>query len=78
MTIKGKVLINAGSVGCPAFFDDSPEHKVETLNNYAKYVIIDNQNIEICYIAYDYKKASKRAKKNNRADWSSYIENGKV
>ena len=78
VTLKGKILINAGSVGWPAFFDDKPKHKIETLNNFAKYVIIDNQNIEICNIAYDYKKSSKKAEKNNRDDWSRYIKYGRI
>jgi len=76
--LEEKILINAGSVGWPAFLDDKPYHKIETLNNFAKYVIIDNQNIEICHIAYDYKMSCKRAKKNNRADWGKYLEYGRV
>jgi len=78
LILKEKILINAGSVGCPAFLDDDPIHKMETFNNYAKYVIIDSQNTEICNIEYDYKKSSKRAKENNRDDWSKYIEHGRV
>ena len=78
LVLKEQILINAGSVGCAAFSDDDPIHKVETLNNFAKYVIINNQNIEICNIEYDYKMASKRAKENNRNDWSKFIETGRI
>jgi len=76
--LKEQILINAGSVGCPAFSDDHPKHKIESLNNFAKYVIIDNKNTEMCYIAYDYKKSCKQAKKNNRDDWSRYLEFGRA
>jgi len=77
-TIQEQILINAGSVGWPAYSDDNPPHKMETSNNFAKYAVIDNHNIEICNIAYDYKRASKRAKENNRDDWSKCIESGRV
>jgi predicted phosphodiesterase len=78
LTIGEQVLINAGSVGLPAYSDENPDHKMETYNNFAKYIIIDNESIEIMYIPYDYKASSKRAKENNRNDWSYYIENGRV
>jgi predicted phosphodiesterase len=78
LVINDNVLINAGSVGWSAFMDDDPKHKIETLNNFAKYVIIDNLNIEICYVTYDFKAASKKAKENNRNDWVKCIETGRV
>ena len=78
LTINEQTLINAGSVGWPAFLDDDPEHKIETYNNFAKYVIIDKENIEICNVAYNYKEASKKAKENNRNDWSKFIESGRI
>jgi len=78
LILNEKILINAGSVGWPAFLDDHPKHKIETFNNYAKYVIINNKNIEIYNIAYDYKKACRRAEKNNRADWAKFLEYGRV
>jgi putative phosphoesterase len=78
LTIEDKFFINAGSVGLPAYSDDNPDHKMETNNNFAKYIILNNENIEICNIAYDYKTASKRARENNRNDWSICIENGRV
>ena len=78
LVIKEQVFINAGSVGWAAFEDDDPQHKIETYNNYAKYAVIDNGNVEICYIEYDYKSASKRALENDRVDWSHFIEFGRV
>jgi len=78
MVLKDKILINAGSVGWPAFSDDSPVHNIETFNNFARYAIIDNQNVELCNIAYDFKLACKRAKKNGRDDWAFYLMHGRV
>jgi len=78
LLIKDQILINAGSVGLPAFLDDTPKHKVETYNNYAKYIVLDNKNVEICYVEYNYKDACKKAIENNRIDWSRYIEYGRV
>jgi predicted phosphodiesterase len=76
--IDNQILINAGSVGLPAYSEDKPKHKIETYNNYAKYVIINNNNVEIYNVEYDYKSSSRKAKENNRSDWSKYIENGRV
>jgi putative phosphoesterase len=78
LNIDDYILINAGSVGLPAYSDDEPVHNIETYNNFAKYVIINKENIEIRYVEYDYKLASKQAKKNNRNDWSNWIKNGRV
>jgi len=78
LTINAQVLINAGSVGWPAFFEDDPQHKIETYNNFAKYVIIDNENIKMCNVAYNYMSASKKAMENNMNDWSKSIEKGRV
>ena len=35
---RTRLIVNPGSVGCPAFDDDSPAyHKVETFSNYSRY-----------------------------------------
>lgn len=76
--MDAQILINAGSVGLPAYLETEPNHKIETFNNYAKYIVIEDKNIEICNVEYDYKISCKRAKENNRDDWSKYIEYGMV
>ncbi|GHU33170.1 DNA methylase [Spirochaetia bacterium] len=78
LKINDQILINAGSVGLPAYLENEPEHKIETFNNYAKYVIIENRNIEICNVEYDYKSSCKKAEENNRNDWSTCIKYGRI
>jgi predicted phosphodiesterase len=78
LKIDNQILINAGSVGLPAYSEDNPKHKIETYNNYAKYAIINNNSVEICNAEYDYKNSSRKARENNRNDWSKYIETGRV
>jgi hypothetical protein len=78
VTIGEQIFINAGSVGLPAYSDENPDHKMETYNNLAKYIIIENDNIQICAVAYDYKSSSRKANENNRNDWSEFIETGRV
>ncbi|GHV35323.1 DNA methylase [Synergistales bacterium] len=78
LKINDQILINAGSVGLPAYLEYEPKHKIETFNNYAKYVIIENRNIEICNVEYDYKSSCKKAEENNRNDWSTCIKFGRV
>ena len=78
MKIENQILINAGSVGLPAYSDNEPPHKIETHNNYSKYIIVEDNNVEICYIEYNYKSAAKKAMENNRPDWSKCIEYGRI
>jgi len=78
LTINEKILINAGSVGLPAFSDDDPIHNIETFNNFAKYVLINDQSIEIINVEYDHKSSCKRARDNNRNDWYVCLKNGRV
>jgi putative phosphoesterase len=78
MTIDDQILINPGSVGLPAYSDNEPKHKIETLNNRAKYIEVNENEIVVNYIKYDYKIAAKQARKNNREDWAYSIETGRA
>lgn len=75
-----KLIINTGSVGLPAYDDDSPIfHKMENFSPMARYCILDtngNVKIEQIAIAYDFDKAAKCAKENGRNDWEKWIETG--
>lgn len=76
--VEDVMLINAGSVGLPAYEDDIPYHKMETFNPFAKYIIMENGAVEIRFIKYDYMSASKQAAKNGRDDWAKWIITGRV
>jgi predicted phosphodiesterase len=78
LKVNNQILLNPGSVGLPAYSDDEPKHKMETLNNKAKYIEVDNDKIVIHYIEYDYMRAAKEARKNKRDDWAHSIETGRA
>jgi len=78
-----KIIINPGSVGCPAFDDDVPAyHKMENHHNCAQYSILEvngsNQRVEQIRVPYDYQSAAKAAILNNRPDWAKWVVTGRV
>ena len=79
---QNKTIINPGSVGLQAYSDNSPIfHKMETLNPFAKYGIVnlsDELIIEQVSVQYDYKSAYNCAIKNNRNDWANWILTGRA
>jgi len=78
----GKILINPGSVGCPAFSDINPYHIVECASprsNYCILTISDHRTrIEQISLEYDYHKASETAEQNKRPDWAGWLRSGFV
>jgi len=80
---RTRLIVNPGSVGCPAFDDDSPVyHKVETFSNYSRYCIVEILDgevlIEQISVPYDYEKAVNCAMKNDRPDWAKWLQTGRV
>ncbi len=78
---KTKTIINAGSVGCPAYDDDLPiYHKMENFSPHARYVILKPYKssiiVEQVSLDYDFKQAAKIAETNNRLDWVNWIRTG--
>ena len=78
MTIGDRTLINAGSVGLAAYDDGNPPYYMETYNHFAKYVLLDGEDISVRYVEYDYLSAADRAAKNNREDWKRGILFGRM
>jgi predicted phosphodiesterase len=78
---KTKTIINAGSVGCPAYHDDLPiYHKMENFSPHARYVILKPHKssiiVEQVSLDYDFEQAAKIAGTNNRPDWVNWIRTG--
>lgn len=68
------LIVNAGSVGLQAYYDDLPEyHVVENGSPHARYAIVEKVEnrwqAEFVMVTYDYAKAIIQAKKNVRGDW---------
>jgi putative phosphoesterase len=77
VSIDNQIIINAGSVGLPSYTDDVPYHSMESFNNLAGYVLIDDNKISLNYISYDNIKSAEQAKKNNRPDWYKWLLTGR-
>lgn len=75
------ILVNAGSVGLPAYADEWPVvHKMESGTPHAKYAIIeeanDKQRAYIVEVPYDWRAAANLALKNKRPDWAAWLASG--
>ncbi|MDH5384148.1 MAG: metallophosphatase family protein [Candidatus Aminicenantes bacterium] len=79
----GRIIVNAGSVGLPAYSDDSPQfHRMENGCPHAVYTILKKVkkgwNVEHIQIVYDWENAARRAEKNGRIDWAQWLKTGRA
>jgi putative phosphoesterase len=79
---EGKLLVNPGSVGCPAYDDDIPiPHKIENHSSMARYCTIEMGKsiiVEHIAVSYDHQRAVNRAKEYGKFDWAKWLEYGKA
>lgn len=80
---NGKLIINPGSVGLPAYTDLHPyPHNMETCTPYARYCIIRKNEkqwwIEDISVPYDWEKAASLARENGRPDWANWLKHGRT
>ncbi|WFU00632.1 metallophosphoesterase family protein [Rhizobium sp. CB3171] len=76
-----RLIVNPGSVGCPAYDDDLPYfHKVEAGHPFASYVILERTGDHwlpvFRQVAYDHMAMAKLAAQNGRAEWASGLATG--
>jgi predicted phosphodiesterase len=85
----GRLVLNPGSVGCPAYGDDAPvPHRVETGSPSASYAILDlsssdtspprQWDVTFRSIAYDHAAAAQLAEVHGRPDWAAALRSGWV
>ncbi|AYD01875.1 metallophosphoesterase family protein [Neorhizobium sp. NCHU2750] len=79
----GRLIVNPGSVGCPAYFDDAPVyHTVETGHAMASYAVIEKTEKGFVptfrNVAYDHMAMSRLAVKNGRPGWAKPLATGRV
>lgn len=77
----GRLIVNPGSVGLPAYADDRPHpHVVESGSPHARYAILSDDGgdwtVELHSIVYDWEQAARDAEANGRADWSRALRTG--
>lgn len=80
---NGKLIVNPGSVGLPAYDDDLPSyHRIENYTPHARYLILESNetgfNYEMRILNYDYETAANQAQKNHRNDWAYWLATGRA
>ncbi|MDJ0763913.1 MAG: metallophosphoesterase family protein [Myxococcota bacterium] len=75
----GTTVVNAGSVGLPAYEDDAPHaHAMSSRSPHAKYALITKTDpdlkIDIISVAYDWDRAAAKATANGRPDWAQWLQ----
>jgi putative phosphoesterase len=79
---NGSLIVNPGSVGCPAYDDLShPAHVSESGTPHARYAIIDirsDADADVAFKALDYphEVAAQRAEANGRPEWAHALRTG--
>jgi len=74
----GLLIVNPGSVGCPAYADPTPPaHVSESGSPHARYALVCRRagawSVELIAVEYDWTAASRRAAENGRAEWAQAL-----
>lgn len=77
----GPLVVNPGSVGLPAYVDDSPfTHVMEAGSPHARYAMVEKMNtswtVTFIVLPYDWETAAEKADKNGRPDWARALRTG--
>lgn len=83
MLDDGRLIVNPGSVGLPAYDDDMPHpHLVESGSPHARYAVVtkgrDGWSADLISVAYDWERAARDAEANGRLDWARALRTGRV
>jgi len=79
----GRLIVNPGSVGLPAYADDAPvAHKMESGSPHARYAILSETpggwSVEQIALPYAWEKAAAQARRRGRNDWALWLESGRA
>jgi diadenosine tetraphosphatase ApaH/serine/threonine PP2A family protein phosphatase len=79
----GRLIVNPGSVGCPAYDDDAPVyHKVEAGSPLASYAILEQTpagwSVNFRLVPYDHMTQSQLARRNRRPTWAAGLASGRL
>lgn len=83
MLRDGRLIVNQGSVGLPAYEDDNPfPHVMENGSPFARYATVsddgDSWQASFHLVAYDWEQAARDAEAVQRADWAKALRTGTV
>jgi putative phosphoesterase len=79
----GRIVVNPGSVGLPAYADDYPHpHVMETGSPHASYAMLAKGargwEARLWAVRYDWEAAAARAEANDRPDWAFGLRTGRA
>lgn len=79
----GQVIVNPGSVGLPAYSDDSPyPHAMEAGSAHARYALLtkgpEGWDVDHVAVTYEWTRAAAAAEYNGRPDWGTWIRTGRA
>lgn len=79
----GRLVVNPGSVGLPAYDDDVPSrHVMEAGSPHARYAVLTRQGagraVEHVAVPYDWAAASSAAREHGREDWAQALLTGRA
>lgn len=76
----GVSVVNPGSVGLPAYDDDTPPHIMASGSPHARYGIVKEGehgwDVEFVDVEYDWDAAVAMARTNGRDDWAAWLATG--
>lgn len=80
---QGKLLINPGSVGLPAYTMETPIfYAMESGSPHARYATlsrtVNSWQIEHVQVPYDSEQAARVARNNQRPDWAEWLSTGRA
>jgi putative phosphoesterase len=83
MLHDGRLVVNPGSVGLPAYQDDQPyPHAMESGTPHARWAILERArygwSVHLRGTPYDVSKAVEAARRNGREDWAQWIATGRA
>ena len=79
----GRMIVNPGSVGLPAYADDRPyAHRMESGSPHARYAVLTNEGsgwtVDGLCVEYDWEQAARDAEANGRLDCAQALRTGRV
>lgn len=79
----GRLVVNPGSVGLPAYRDDSPHpHRMEAGSPHARYALVEagasGVRVALLAVPYDHEAAARAAVAHGREDWARALRTGRA
>lgn len=79
----GRLIVNPGSVGLPAYDDENPyPHVVETGSPHARYATVSDEgghwSAQVHCVEYDWEEAACVAEANHRSEWAKALRTGRM